>query len=59
MRKFHPFFAIGTVEMISVTCLHMFLVLGLSLNSIHTSIFIIYSGFLTFLILWVVSIVKN
>ena len=59
MRKFHPFFAIGTVGMISVACLHMFLALGLSLNSIHTSFFIIYPVFLTFLILGVVLTVKN
>jgi len=36
MRKFHPFFSIGTVGMIVIACLHLFLALGLSLISIYS-----------------------
>ncbi len=59
MKKFHPFFTIGTVGMIVIACLHMFLALGLSLSSIHTTFFVLYPVFLTFLILGVVFTVKN
>ncbi len=59
MKNFHPFFTIGTVGIILIACLHMFLSLGLSLTSIHTTFFIMYSVFLTFLILGVVLTVKN
>lgn len=59
MRKFHPFFTIGTVGMIVIAFLHMFLALGLSLTSIHTTFFILYPIFLTFLILGVIFTVKK
>lgn len=59
MRSFHPFFTIGTVGMIVIACLHMFLALGLSLTSIHTTLFVLYLVFLTFLILGVALTVKD
>lgn len=59
MKKFHPFFTIGTVGMIVTACLHMFLALGLSLTSIHSVSFTLYPVFLTFLILGVVFTVKH
>ncbi|MFV0151226.1 hypothetical protein NZD85_06660 [Empedobacter stercoris] len=59
MKKFHPFFTIGTVGMIVTACLHMFLALGLSLTSIHSVFFTLYPVFLTFLILGVVFTVKH
>lgn len=59
MKKFHPFFTIGTVGTILIASLHMFLSLGLSLTSIHSTFFVLYSIFLTFLILGVVFTVKN
>lgn len=59
MKKFHPFFTIGTVGMILTACLHMFLALSLSLTSIHSTFFTLYSVFLIFLILGVVLTVKN
>lgn len=59
MKKFHPFFTIGTVGMIVTACLHMFLALGLSLTSIHAVFFTLYPVFLTFLILGVVLTVKK
>ena len=51
MKKFHPFFSIGTVGMIIVASLHVFLALGLSLTSVHSSFFSLYPIFLTFLVL--------
>ena len=59
MKKIHPFFTIGTVGMIITACLHMFLALGLSLTSVHSTFFILYPVFLIFLILGVVLTVKN
>lgn len=59
MKKFHPFFAIGTVGMIVIACLHMFLSLGLSLTSIHTTFFVIYPTFLIFLILGVILTIRK
>jgi len=49
MKKFHPFFTIGTVGMIVTSALHIFLALGLSLSSAHSTFFIIYPTFLAFL----------
>ena len=59
MKNFHPFFTIGTVGMIVIACLHMFLAVGLSLTSMHTTFFVLYPIFLTFLILGVVLTVKD
>ncbi len=59
MKKFHPFFTIGTVGIIVTACLHMFLALSLSLISIHSAFFTLYPVFLTFLILGVVLTVKK
>lgn len=59
MKNFHPFFTIGTVGMIVIACLHIFLALGLSLTSIHTTFFVLYPVFLTFLILGVALTVKD
>lgn len=49
MKKFHPFFVIGTVGMIVTASLHMFLALGLSVLSAHASFLVIYPIFVGFL----------
>lgn len=49
MRKFHPFFVIGTVGIIVVSLLHIFMALGLSLTSLHSPFYILYSNFAAFL----------
>ncbi len=59
MKKFHPFFTIGTVGMILIACLHMFLALGLSMTSVHNTFFVLYSVFLNFLIPGVILTIKN
>jgi len=59
MKNFHPFFTIGTVGMIVIACLHLFLAVGLSLTSMHTTFFVLYPIFLTFLILGVALTVKD
>ncbi len=59
MTKFHPFFSIGTVGIILIALLHMFLSLGLSLTSVHATFFVLNPAFLPFLILGVVFTVKN
>ncbi|QOW09551.1 hypothetical protein Q73A0000_03800 [Kaistella flava (ex Peng et al. 2021)] len=59
MKKFHPFFAIGTVGIIVIAGLHLFLSLVLSITSVHTPFFTLYSIFLTFLILGVIFTIKD
>lgn len=59
MKKFHPFFIIGTFGMIITAILHIILALGLSLTNVHNTFFIIYPTFLSFLILGVALTVKN
>lgn len=49
MKKFHPFFIIGTLGMIVTSVLHMCLALGLSASSAHTSFYVIYPVFIAFL----------
>ncbi len=51
MKKFHPFYIIGTVGTIITGMLHIFLALGLSISGAHTSFFVIYPLFLTFLMI--------
>ncbi len=51
MKKFHPFFTIGTVGTIVISSLHIFLAMGLSLTSVHSSFFVIYPIFIAFLII--------
>lgn len=59
MKKFHPFFTIGTIGMIVIASLHIILALSLSLTSAHATFFILYPVFLTFQILGVALSVKN
>lgn len=49
MRKFHPFFIIGTFGIIVTALVHMFLALGLSVVSSHSVFFAIYPTFIAFL----------
>lgn len=49
MKKFHPFFIIGTVGMIVTATLHIFLALGLSISSAHSAFYVIYPTFIAFL----------
>ena len=49
MKKLHPFFIIGTLGMILTSALHLFLALGLSIPSAHSSFYIIYPTFAAFL----------
>ena len=51
MKNFHPFFIIGTLGMIVTSILHMFLALGLSISSAHTSFYVIYPVFMAFLMI--------
>ncbi len=52
MRKFHPFFFIGTIGVIVIAILHMFFALGLSLTN-HSVFFALYPTFTSFLIIGV------
>lgn len=49
MKTFHPFFVIGTVGIIVISLLHIFLALGLSITSAHSTFFVLYPMFTTFL----------
>lgn len=51
MRKFHPFFTIGTVGTIVISSLHIFLALGVSLTAVHTTFFVLYPLFIALLII--------
>lgn len=51
MKKFHPFFVIGTIGTITISLLHIFLALGLSISSVHSSFFVIYPIFIAFLLI--------
>ena len=49
MKKFHPFFIIGTTGIIVTAVLHMILALGFSLTSVHTAFFVLYPTSFAFL----------
>lgn len=51
MKNFHPFFIIGTLGMMVTSILHLFLSLILSVTGVHSTFFVIYPTFLTFLLL--------
>ncbi len=51
MKKFHPFFIIGTGGIIVTSILHMFLALGLSVVLNHSIFFAIYPTFIAFLVI--------
>ncbi len=59
MRKFHPFYVIGSVGTVVVALLHLFFALGLGLSSMHSLFFVLYSTFISFIVLGVVLSVKN
>jgi len=59
MKRFHPFFTIGTVGIIVTSLLHMLLAWGLSIVSAHNSFFVIYPMFIAFLFVGVGLTVKK
>jgi uncharacterized protein (DUF983 family) len=59
MKNFHPFFSIGTVGMIVIGLLHMFMALALSITSVHSTFFTLYPMFLAFLIAGVALTIKQ
>ncbi|WP_226388804.1 hypothetical protein [Penaeicola halotolerans] len=58
MKNFHPFFIIGTVGMIINAALHIFMTLGLSIDS-NTIFLGIYPTFLLFIVLGVALTLKK
>lgn len=59
MKKFHPFFIIGTVGMIVTSFLHMFLALGLSITSAHSVFLAIYPSFIAFMVIGIALTLKK
>lgn len=59
MKKFHPFYLIGSIGIIVVSLLHIFLALGLSVSSVHTLFFVLYPVFIAFLIIGLAFTLKN
>ncbi|MGV8992498.1 MAG: hypothetical protein ACOH1O_00220 [Flavobacterium sp.] len=59
MKKFHPFYSIGTFGIIISAVLHMIMAWGLSLTQVNSAFFILYSSFATFLILGIALTVKD
>ena len=49
MNRFHPFFSIGTVGIIVVSLLHIWLALGLSITAAHSIFLVLYPMFIAFL----------
>ncbi len=59
MKKFHPFYSIGTFGLIISAIIHMSLALGFALSQGHTTFYVLYTMFVTFLILGVAFTVKE
>ncbi len=59
MKKFHPFYYIGTVGMIVSATWHMILTMVLSLSSVHQSFYVIYPTFLAFTIMGVALTIRD
>lgn len=59
MKKFHPFFTIGTIGIIVIASLHMLLALAFRLKSVHTAFFTLYPVFIAFLIIGIALTVKR
>lgn len=59
MKRFHPFYTIGTAGMILVAGLHLFFAVGLSISSVHPAFFGLYATFLAFLVLGVAMSIKR
>jgi len=49
MKNCHPFFVLGTAGMLVTAILHIFLALGLSVSSAHSTFYVIYPIFIAFL----------
>ncbi len=59
MKKFHPFYSIGTFGIIIAAIIHITLALGFALSQGHTTFYVLYTMFATFLILGVVFTIKE
>ena len=59
MKRFHPFYVIGTFGIIITSLLHILLALGLSVVSNHSVFFTIYPMFLAFMALGVALTIKQ
>jgi hypothetical protein len=59
MRKINPFFIIGTVGMLITSLLHIFMAAITSQEAASASFWMLYPGFLTFLILGTVIMAKR
>ncbi|MFD2919850.1 hypothetical protein ACFS6H_09045 [Terrimonas rubra] len=59
MRKFHPFFTIGTVGMMLTAILHIMLSFSFSLTATNKIFGLIYPTFMAFLIIGIGLTVKK
>ena len=59
MKQFHPFYSIGTFGIITVALIHITLALGFALSQGHSTFYVLYTMFATFLILGVAFTVKE
>lgn len=59
MKDIHPFFIIGSVGIIVVSVLHIFLTLGLGMIAAHKSFFILYPIFISFMAIGFGLLIKN
>jgi len=51
MKKFHPFFFIGSIGMMVTSVLHIFIALVVEIPKVHTVFFVLYPMFLSFMMM--------
>ena len=59
MKKFHPFYFIGTFGVVITAIIHIAFALGFGLSQGHSTFYVLYTMFATFLILGVALTVKD
>ncbi|HTN69399.1 MAG TPA: hypothetical protein VLZ33_08040 [Dysgonamonadaceae bacterium] len=59
MKRFNPFFTIGTFGIIITAILHILLALGLPVVTNHTAFIVLYPGFIAFIIIGIALTVKK
>ena len=59
MKKLNSFYVIGSVGVIVIASLHMLMAFILSDTSVHSSFFVLYPVFITFLVIGTGQMIKN
>ncbi|WP_143822163.1 hypothetical protein [Mucilaginibacter pedocola] len=59
MKKLHPFFVLGTVGIVVISTLHIFMALVLSVKGVHQTFVVLYPTFGSFLMIGVGLMMKE